>query len=80
MRCMHQLINLRCEPLWVTRKQGRFANVVQLAKQHDYSLHANTSSAMWHCSKLECINVRLDAINGNAQRLSTFCTQTETFA
>ena len=32
---------------------------------------------MWHCSKLECINVRLDAINGDAQCLSTFCTQAE---
>ncbi len=47
----------RCEPLGVTWKQGGFADVVQLAEQHDNSFHANTSSTVRHSSILECVNV-----------------------
>jgi hypothetical protein len=46
-----------CEPLGVTWKQGGFADVVQLAEQHDNSFHANTSSTMRNGSILERINV-----------------------
>lgn len=61
------------ESFGVAREQGRLADVVQAAEQHDYSLQPHASAAVGHGAVLEGVNVGLDALQGDAARLCTLC-------
>ena len=63
--------NLWSNTLWVTREEGRLANVGQAQKEHDDTFQPNTSTSMWLRSVAEGIDVGFNVLQVNAPRLGT---------
>mmetsp|Transcript_16109 Transcript_16109/g.40392 ORF Transcript_16109/g.40392 Transcript_16109/m.40392 type:complete len:599 (+) Transcript_16109:180-1976(+) len=51
-----------CQALRVAREEGRLANVVQAAEEHDDALQAHTRAAVRRAAVLERVDVGLDAV------------------
>lgn len=55
----------------VAREHACLSDVPQATVKHDHPLHADAAAAMWRRTKLECVQVRPNAIRQDAVRGSS---------